>query len=320
MIKIIEIGVIAPINWKNADVLVDGINYIQYLQNIALFNPDIKLSVLNIDSIKENGTIQFYDFKKDEFGITNIDSFSAIHFFDFESSIVINETLDQKWDRIINKLTLIENRNILTLNSVKAIKYCVEKKYLLEYENLNSPFIQTDVVFADVQFEDLKNKYKNGRYIVKPSNGECGNYIYELGKLSNKDHGIITKQSKLLLVQPFQEEIYNGEFSLLFFRENFCHGVVKTPVNTEIRFPPKVNIKPYLPSIEEIEVGKTIFRTFPVKLDIFRLDFIKTSNGIKIMEIESVDPFHYVITNMQKYAQNLGEFYKMVINKIPDND
>jgi len=309
-----EIGVIAPINWNNAGNLIDGLNYTQYLQNIALFNLDLKLSILNFDSLKENGTIQFYDFQNDKFGTTNIDSFSVIHFLDFESNIKINETLKQKWDRIIKKLIQIENRNILTLNSVKAIRYCVEKNYLIEYKNINSSFIQTDIVLADTQFAEVKNKYKNGRFIIKPSNGECGNYIYELSKLSSQDYANITKQSKVLLVQPFREEICNGEFSLLFFRENFCHGVVKTPVDLRKLFPPKVNIKHYIPSIEEIEAGKIIYHTFPVKLDIFRVDFIKTNNGIRIMEIESVDPFHYVITNLQKYAQKMGEFYRMLIN------
>lgn len=308
------IGVIAPINWNNPVNLPDGMNYVQFLEKISLYNSDLILFILNFESIEDNGNIQFYDLKKGTIGATNIESFSLIHFLDFESSINLKDTLKQKWSRITTQLSQFETKNILTINSVKAIKYCFEKKYLLDLKCKNIPIINTDTIESSTHFEEIRKRYLNGRFIIKPINGESGSYIFDLNKLSKQNYDLISKQSDILLIQPFQDEIRNGEFSMLFFQEEFCHAVVKTPANIGRLFPPKFIIRSYNPSNEEIEFGKLIYSYFPVKLDIFRVDFIKVINGIRLMEVESVDPFHYVIIDLKEYAEKLGAFYRMIIN------
>jgi len=308
-----NIGLIAPINWYDPYKLLDGVNYIQIAENIALQNPNFKFYILNFDNLDENGTIQYYDFENDKLGVLDIDTFSLIHFFDFESTFDRNETLKQKWTRITNKLDIFVTKKIKSINSVKAIKYCINKSYLFELATKNIQVIQTNIIDSDTQLSEVKSRYTNGRFVIKPLNGESGCFIYELNLITETDYEILSKQSDALLIQPYQEEVSNGEFSMLFFRDSFVHAVIKTPVNPEVLLPPKFNINPYIATREEIEFGKRIYNIFPQKLDIFRVDFIKTTDGIKLMEVESVDPFHYVIKNSEEYSIKLGAFYKMLI-------
>lgn len=309
----ISIGVVAPISWDKPGKICSGNDYIQHLENLSFHNPDLFFYILKLDTL-ENNSVQYYDIKMSRIGLTSIKSFSIIHFLDFEQYDTHYETLKEKWGRILALINNPEFQNTLTINSIRAINYCHEKKYLIEFKNINVQFIQTDIIESCTHLESLQNKYQDGQFIIKPMNGECGSHVYELSKIDPIDYEILSEQDEFFLVQPFHKEITQGEFSMLFFRDEFCHGIVKTPKDKGNLLPPKFDIKPYHPSNDEINVGKIIYSSFPVKLDIFRVDFIKTESGLKLMEIESVDPFHYVIADFKDYAHKLGGYFRMLLN------
>ncbi|NVO03151.1 MAG: hypothetical protein HXX09_10680 [Bacteroidetes bacterium] len=309
-----EIGIVAPINWTNPGIPIDGVDYMKQIKNIASFNDDLNFFILNFESIKEDGDVIFYDINKNEIGNGKIEDFCLIHFLDFEPSNNISESLVQKWHRINSKLKQFEEKKILTINSVKLINYCFEKKYLTEIKDDEVNFIQTRILKSGTNFEKIKQEYRNGSFIIKPLNGESGNYVFEIESISIENYLKMCDQSENLIIQPFRKEVQNGEYSMLFFREKYCHAIVRTPVNIKKLLPPKFNITKYIPSTKEIEVGNKIFSLFPEKLDIFRVDFIKAKKEILIMEVESVDPFHYVIENFREYSEKIGAFYKMILN------
>lgn len=308
----ISIGVVAPISWDNPGKICSGNDYIQHLENLSFHNPDLSFYILKLDTL-ENNSVQYYDINMSRIGLTSIKSFAIIHFLDFEQYDTHYETLKEKWGRILALINNADFQDTLTINSIKAINYCHEKKYLIEFRNIDVQFIQTDIIESCTHLESLHNQYEDGQYIIKPMNGECGSNVCELRKMGLMDFDFMSEQSDFLLIQPFHVEITQGEFSMLFFRDEFCHGIVKTPKDKRNLLPAKFDINPYYPSNDEINVGKIIYSSFPVKLDIFRVDFIKTDNGLKVMEIESVDPFHYVIADFKEYALKLGGYYRMLL-------
>ena len=75
------------------------------------------------------------------------------------------------------------------------------------------------------------------------------------------------------------------------------------------------DVEAYPPTQEEVLFGLDVYEVFKVSLHIYRVDFIRTANGPLLMEVESVDPFHYGHLS-PGYAETIGNFYREQMNSM----
>jgi len=306
----ITIGVVAAINWETPHFFLAGVTYVPQLENISINNPDLEILILNFESLGEDGMIESFNLRHNQFCKIHLSKLSFLHFLDFDSPLNRSETLKGKWYRVSCILDYLEKYNIKTINSIKAIRYCTEKQYLFELQAKGIPIIETLCVKSSSHIDELKKEFGNGNFVIKPKNGECALFVFELNKLNSVTYSMMREQADEFLIQPFREEVYLGEFSMLFFRDRFCHAVAKTPTQRSGLVPSALKIKAYEPGVDEIKFGTEIFAAFPHDLDIFRVDYIKVNNKFCLMEVEAADPFHYAAPNSREYAKKIGDFYR----------
>ena len=124
-------------------------------------------------------------------------------------------------------------------------------------------------------------------------------------------------QSSHILLQPFISEIHQGKISIVYIGRKFFCAALKRPKFGNFRTNrPHVGatITKYEPSIQEINLGLMVLEILPQKLEILRLDYVITSQGPLIMEIEAIDPSYYTTFNIM-CAQRLSDFYIEYLNK-----
>lgn len=144
------------------------------------------------------------------------------------------------WDyhyRIEEFLTWIDNLerlNIKIINPVSLVKWNYSKQYLYELQQKNVPIIPTDFLYKNnlIDIESLMKKYNGKDIIIKPSIGASAYNIEkinsnEISLIKSKIHALLEKNN--VLIQPFMEEIKEGELSLIFLGDIYSHTVLKKP-------------------------------------------------------------------------------------------
>ena len=183
------------------------------------------------------------------------------------------------------------------INPADTLLYGMEKRYLLTLQQRGFPVVQSTLYPNTVSHVDLVERYKKpSTVIIKPSTGKVPN---SFSLLSNIDEQWLRYKENLVggwIVQPFYQAIWDGEYQLVYFDDNLSHGVVKQYQKSKQGIPHKNNLSlaPYLPSQREINMGLDIKDFFQnslnIKLDYFRMDFLKDNNDYRIVEVDMVNP------------------------------
>jgi len=186
----------------------------------------------------------------------------------------------------------------IVINNIEAMLFGVRKDYLLFLQNNNFPVIPSKGFSRHASLEELKDQMFNENEeenIIKPITGECGNSFYILKDLTNEI--LDYKRNKVggWILQPLLKEVLDGEISLIMIGGEVSHAVRKKPSGSDFR----VNdrwvdlIYQINPPEEVIGLAKEIYDKWPFRLLTFRLDAILSSEGYKIMEVETVNPGFY---------------------------
>ena len=177
-------------------------------------------------------------------------------------------SVEANFDKLQKYLTfLIDEYKGKVLNNPKAMKKGMTKNYLLEIDknymkSIGIKTIQTKAYPNSVSIEEIIRDFSNlDNYIIKPITGELSNSLTTLDKIDEKF--LRNKETKVggWIVQPIQEQIWNGEYQLVFIDNELIYSQQKqyTRKNNE-KFPEQKNriISKYEPSNEEIEKAKKL--------------------------------------------------------------
>jgi glutathione synthase/RimK-type ligase-like ATP-grasp enzyme len=96
-----------------------------------------------------------------------------------------------------------------------------------------------------------------------------------------------------VLVQEFLPEIAQGETSAVFFNNQFSHAVVKVPKTGEFRTNYDLGVTEHAVTLST-EQKATVERLYAqCEQDVLyaRLDFVETAKGIRLMELELIEPY-----------------------------
>lgn len=308
------------IHVRNAEVLN---NYIFMIKNNK-YNEDIKYSREVRQMIEE-----FYN---NNWGVylTTIENFSNGIWNDIYF-VNENRKMNMNIDEVNNKIAfmmirnlgsvegnfqmisdyldyLIDNYKGIALNNPVAMRKGMTKNYLVEIDSeklkeIGIITIPTKAYSKKVEYSQIKNEYSQlENYLIKPITGELSNSLKCLKDID--EEFLRYKENKVggWVVQPIKNEIWNGEYQLVFVGGKLIYGQKKNyPKELESDLPNQKNrvIEKYYPSENEIEVMENIIKYFAelynIKLDICRIDFMKDADGTPILiEFEMVNPGFFI--------------------------
>ncbi len=205
----------------------------------------------------------------------------------------------------IEKMKQIESSGCELFNPLHIIKWNSFKTYLKDLADKKVPII--DSYFLETEsINSLKLKLNEDKqYVIKPVVGASADHIQILSKdeilkkvSSIQDHGI--EEIKKWFIQPFIKEVALGERSLFFLNSKFSHAVKKVPKDGDFRVQEEHGglITSYKPTEEEHQFANHAIEAIGQNLLYARIDFLKTNDGPKLIEMELIEPSFYFRTDL----------------------
>jgi glutathione synthase/RimK-type ligase-like ATP-grasp enzyme len=213
-------------------------------------------------------------------------------------------------------LQWIENLPVPVWNSAATVKWNSDKHYLKEVADAGLSVIKTKYISSSEELsKQLFVALDSERLVVKPciSAGAKNTVI-----LTPENLEALTPQvgswleEEAYMVQPYVEQIQEGEWSLLFFGGRYSHSLLKTPKEADFRVQHylggKVN---YLQASERlIREAEEYVRTFAADTLYARVDGVLIDGTFHLMELELIEPYLFIngeTERMENYYLALKE-------------
>jgi glutathione synthase/RimK-type ligase-like ATP-grasp enzyme len=202
------------------------------------------------------------------------------------------------WDYVDRASEFIEvlekiSKQTKLLNPIDTIKWNINKKYLIEIQEMGFKTIPTLLTgpFTKEEFKSSFDKMNKGcGVIVKPTIGASSQGI----QLLNNAPDVRAMSEGEWLVQPFQQNIETqGEYSLLFFNKKYSHAITKIPKPGDFRSQEEFDskIESVSPPKKMILLGESILNKISKHTEYARVDFINDeTDNPQIIELELIEP------------------------------
>lgn len=197
-------------------------------------------------------------------------------------------------------LDKIDSLGVQVLNPVEIIKWNSHKRYLKDIIKTGLPVIPTEYLERgstfDGRFFDL---FTTEKLVVKPcvSAGAQNTITVTKDNLTERTEkiGLLLQESDYM-VQPFVEEIKNGEWSFLFFNSKYSHCCLKIPKQDDFRVQHYHggSISYPTPNFLHIEQAGTYLKNLPQPTLYARVDGVVRNNNFELMELELIEPYLFL--------------------------
>ncbi|MCB0391984.1 MAG: hypothetical protein KDD58_11880 [Bdellovibrionales bacterium] len=230
----------------------------------------------------------------------------SINWSEFDYAI-IRTTWDYtlKRDLYLQTLKKIVQSGVELFNPFSIVEWNSHKSYLLDLLKKKLNVIESLDInkYSEQELLERVSNWSQKQIIAKPFVGATSQGL----KIFNKDlQGInqlfhYIKNPQNWFLQPFYEEIFEGEMSLIYFNNKFSHGLKKIPKNGDFRSQEEFGseIKAYEPSKLEIDFGLKILSTVTEPLLYARVDYVLVNQHPLLMELELIEPALYFRTHPQ---------------------
>lgn len=160
---------------------------------------------------------------------------------------------------------------------------------------------------------DYFTELKTEKLVVKPciSASAKNTFVVSPENLGESEDSLHTfLQTESFLVQPFVEEIRNGELSFIFLGGKYSHSVLKLPKAGDFRVQHfhGGTIRVFEPSQEQIHVAWRYVDQFAKGCLYARVDGLMINNSFQLMELELIEPYLFLDTSegaYQRYYESL---------------
>jgi len=141
----------------------------------------------------------------------------------------------KKYSSFLNWLNLLDQLKIPLINNTDIVRWNINKEVQFNtLSELNVPIISYMISDSSVDFEQLYQIFNTQKLVFKPIVSASGydTYVINANGQKNSVHPDVIKkvfQRRKFIVQPFVENIYAGEYALIFFDGEFSHSVLRFP-------------------------------------------------------------------------------------------
>ncbi|MEK0442866.1 MAG: hypothetical protein RL403_1844 [Bacteroidota bacterium] len=199
-------------------------------------------------------------------------------------------------------LDTLERLGVQVLNEVPTLRWNSSKTYLMEIESQGFPCIAGKILPKGSKpvLDQLHAELNADKLVVKPLvSGGAKNTLKvvrgnELG-LEEKIQNLLQEED--FLVQPFILEIEQiGEYSLIFFNEEFSHAVLKTPAAADFRVQHYYGgtIQTIIPSEPLLASAQALVDRFAKNTLYARVDGVEIDGVFHLMELELIEPYLFL--------------------------
>jgi glutathione synthase/RimK-type ligase-like ATP-grasp enzyme len=241
---------------------------------------------------------------------------------DFDAALVYS-TWDyyEDYPQFLKIIKEMEEQGLEVYNSSSIIHWNSNKKYLEDLEALGLKPIES-VYLSSSELHKLPEILTLKGWdecVIKPQVSTSGHHTYRFNRSNLQElvHGLINSYDQFI-IQPFAEEIIKeGEWSFVFFNNEYIHCILKQPKKDDFIVSKKTKIQPPDWMIQE---AKKILATINLPALKVRVDVIRRGNELRIMEIEMIEPNlylkHYPGSENQ-LAKIISERLNLLSNKSP---
>lgn len=132
-----------------------------------------------------------------------------------------------KYDSFIKWLGILDSKNIPLINNTKIIRWNTRKD--LQLSTLNDmglpiiPYIISN--YSDINYKTFAKHLNADTLVIKPVVSASGNNTFLLNSSGEKP----SVKDQPFIIQPFIENIKNGEYALIFIDGVYSHAVIRFP-------------------------------------------------------------------------------------------
>ena len=228
--------------------------------------------------------------------------------------VIIRTTWDyhKRPKEFVEKLKFIQTQTRL-LNSSAVVEWNFHKGYLKELESRGVRIVPTEM-FTYPGKITVPESWDYERFIVKPA---ISANAYKTIIVERKDLNHESVLSQLYpgdwMLQPFMEEIKEGEVSLHFFNNVFSHGILKVPKSGDFRVQEEHggNVSAFTPPDHLLQEATDLVMKVPFELLYARVDVVLWQGHYVLMEIELIEPALYFRTSSESVKN-----FKAALDKI----
>ena len=220
------------------------------------------------------------------------------------SHLLIKSTWDyfDFYPQFLQWIDKIKSLGIPVLNDLDTIRWNSSKDYLLEIEAEGFPTIAGAILEKGSKpaLEHIQEKVKSDILVVKPlvSGGAKNTLkipVSEWSKFEAKVTQLLLEEA--FLAQPFIKEVAEvGEYSLIFFNQEFSHAVLKTPAKSDFRVQHYFGgtIQEIQPDLSLLESAQKLIDTFGQGTLYGRVDGVLIDGVFHLMELELIEPYLFL--------------------------
>lgn len=214
--------------------------------------------------------------------------------------VIIRTTWDytQRPQEFLEKMKLIASQTKL-VNSYEVVKWNYHKGYLGELEKKGAKIVPT-VFFSYPGTFKLPPDWKFSSFILKPCISASA-YKTMIVSREDLESGAYAKElfAGDWMLQPFLEEIKQGEISLHYFNKTFSHAILKVPKPGDFRVQEEHggDIQSYSPAPSLLQEAQKLVNNVPFDLLYARVDLVPYQGENLLMELELIEPALYFRTS-----------------------
>lgn len=236
-------------------------------------------------------------------------------------AVILKSTWDyhEKYDRFTQWLDQLEKTGARLFNPIQTVRWNSDKRYLKEVMADGFP-VAPSLFFEPGERPDISGLFAQlgtGKLIAKPcvSAGARGTFIInksEAGEQQPRIHSFMDEKN--YIIQPFIEEIKQGEWSLFFFNGKYSHCVLKVPKTDDFRVQPQHGgvISSQQASADMIARADQYVQRYARGTLYCRVDVVRYSGKLTLMELEMIEPYLFLDTA----AGAMENYYSALVDMI----
>lgn len=282
----------------------------------------VNWEIPNLEELFEEDRLLIRGFKAHGFEARSIVwNQPAIDWDQFDVALIRStwDYLDEK-ENFLQVLADVEESSCRLFNPIAAVRWNIDKHYLLDLEAWGVPIIPTYLA-SHIDRDALHKRFAERQVqsvILKPAIGLGGSHSYRLplDEFPSTLEDLRTKQPhREYLIQPFFESVITeGEWSFVYFNRECSHVLLKKPAPHDYRVQGIYGgtVQPAEPSSRDLLQAEAVIAKLPFDVLYARLDFIRVDNRLSVIEVELIEP----ILEFGLVPESIGRFVNAVKIKL----